>query len=392
GADTLNGGDGADVIHGGDADLPFFGEVPFIERLSESSSGQQAAGTSVDPYLSPDGETVLFWSTADNIAGSVATYGLFMRDLDTGQVTRVPINVTSNVAISFSPDGSMIAYRAPGDGGSSIAYVLNLNTNTTTAVSVNDAGAPANVLTAPVFSADGQSILAVTEQLSPGWEDGSVFLVEWSLSGGAPTHVGLDVSPLLTNGAKVAADFSADRAQVVLRYVSSGYGYSDLYDTQTGQSTAVLQSHYNDRMFATFSADNSTIAFAAGEGGVRLYDVASGTERVLLDGVEDRFIQSAQFALGGTALIVSARYDIDAGHDDYSINKILLVDIESGAITELAVGQDPVVSADGGQIVFQSYERLTPDDTSSWSDIFLMTLPGVIADSDTLNGGAGADI
>lgn len=59
GADTLNGGDGNDRLYGG------FSEQGSVVRVSVDSDGNQATGVSGASYVSPDGQTILFWSQAN---------------------------------------------------------------------------------------------------------------------------------------------------------------------------------------------------------------------------------------------------------------------------------------------------------------------------------------
>src|SRR5437016_13015141 len=85
GDNVLVGGEGDDVIVGD----PLLSEP--VVRISTDSFGQQGNGISFNAVFSPDGTRVAFASIADNlIAGDTDhTWDVFIRDLATGEVTRV---------------------------------------------------------------------------------------------------------------------------------------------------------------------------------------------------------------------------------------------------------------------------------------------------------------
>src|SRR5690349_15933721 len=84
---------------------PVFAAPGELTRVSVDSSGTQANGSSRRDEISGDGRFVVFESDATNLAGG--TGGLFLKDRQTGAVTRVGV-AGSNPSISN--DGRFIAF------------------------------------------------------------------------------------------------------------------------------------------------------------------------------------------------------------------------------------------------------------------------------------------
>ena len=130
-----------------------------ITRVSVDSAGNQANDSSVNPSISADGRFVAFESNASNIvAGDTNnTYDIFVRDRLTNTTTRVSVDSAGNQAdrnsdgASISADGRFVAFHSdssnivPGDTNNTFdIFVRDRLTNTTTLVSVDSAGNPAD--------------------------------------------------------------------------------------------------------------------------------------------------------------------------------------------------------------------------------------------------------
>ena len=148
--------------------------------VSVNAAGTAAGNrTSDGGTLSPDGTKVVFDSYADNLVGGDTngpwTEDAFVRDLVTGTTTLVSVTAggTSGNGQSgdpqFSPDGRLVAFASTATdlaavsdtNGTWDAFVRNLATGTTRAVSTNAAGTATGSAEAfpGSFAPDGRSIL-----------------------------------------------------------------------------------------------------------------------------------------------------------------------------------------------------------------------------------------
>ncbi|MBU6320788.1 MAG: flagellin, partial [Alphaproteobacteria bacterium] len=127
------------------------------QRVSTNSAGDQAVGgDSGNPFVSRDGRFVGFPSWATNlVAGDTNGYqDTFLKDLQTGVVTRIstdsfgqqPIGGSSNSG-RFSPDGSFLILTSnatnlvPGDtNGETDLFLKNLQTGEMTRISTDATG------------------------------------------------------------------------------------------------------------------------------------------------------------------------------------------------------------------------------------------------------------
>ncbi|MEG4293121.1 calcium-binding protein [Microcoleus sp. C2C3] len=156
-------------------------------RVSVDSAGNQANRNSYNPSISGDGRLVAFESTASNIVPGDPNNRdeIFVRDLSTNTTTRVSVDSAGNQGngFSYSPsisaDGRFVAFYSdasnlvPGDdtNRSRDIFVRDLSTNTTTRVSVDSAGNPANSDSyRPSISADGRFVAfdSKSSNLVPG--------------------------------------------------------------------------------------------------------------------------------------------------------------------------------------------------------------------------------
>jgi Tol biopolymer transport system component len=128
-------------------------------RVSVSSAGAQGNGDSDSASMSADGRYVAFASTSTNLvpADTNARSDIFVRDLTTGQTTRVSVDSSGaqadgdSLEPSISADGRLVTFSSlatnlvPGDtNGVSGIYVHDRTSGSTTRVSVKSSGAEAN--------------------------------------------------------------------------------------------------------------------------------------------------------------------------------------------------------------------------------------------------------
>jgi Ca2+-binding RTX toxin-like protein len=145
-----------------------------VTLVSTSSAGVHANNDSYDFSFSADGTKVAFYSPATNLVAGDTNFAadVFVKDLTTGVLTRVSTDVggvqANGVSYSpvLSPDGTKVAFYGPatnlvpGDtNGFWDLFVKDLNTGAVTRVSTPSDGSQANGSSiSPVFSHDGTKI------------------------------------------------------------------------------------------------------------------------------------------------------------------------------------------------------------------------------------------
>ena len=155
--------------------LPAAGAGPgSTTRVSTATDGSQGNGSSFVPAISADGRYVAFYSDASNlVAGDTnGARDVFVRDLQTGETTRVSVSSSGaeangdSFAPALSSDGRYVAFSSAGtnlvDGDTNDAndiFIRDRQANTTTRVSVGFDGSQANGGSdQPSLSGDGRLV------------------------------------------------------------------------------------------------------------------------------------------------------------------------------------------------------------------------------------------
>ncbi len=328
--------------------------------VSSDSQGRISNESSTgDIVFSPDGHKVAFVSLASNLiqGDTNGVADVFIKDLDTGAITRVSTDANGGQGSSsserpvFSPDGTKIAFQSyspfvAGDTGHNDIFVKDLSTGAITRVSTyadgKEFGANSDD---PVFSPDGTKIafVATGSEAGPGAVGQSAYYIKDLVTGeinfisyaGGSTPIAPVFSP---DGTKLAfLSYVADPS------VGSSHGSIQVLvkDLNTGDVAVVSSSSQgifgNDSSYGSisFSADGAKLAFAS----------------------------------DATNLVVG---------DDNQYMSVFLKDLNTGAIVRFGGDGEsscPVFTPDGQHIIFQSYaSNIVAGDTSSSSDIFIASI------------------
>jgi Tol biopolymer transport system component len=172
GATNLVGGD-----TNGITDVFLYDTTTGVTRLlSRAPNGNAANGASKLAYISADGTSVAYTSSATNIvrgSGELGLDNVFLHRIGAGTtelVTKAPDGTASNyysVVGSVSADGDLVSYRSGADNlvhddtnGSDDVFLYNASTRTNLLISRTPDGAPANANSGTnMISGDGTRVV-----------------------------------------------------------------------------------------------------------------------------------------------------------------------------------------------------------------------------------------
>lgn len=157
-----------------------------IELVSNNSDGWQANGESFNSAISPDGRYIAFDSLASNLVNNDGnnTYDIFLHDRHAGTTERITINSAGIEADgpsfdpTFSADGNTIVFYSFADNlvggdnnGESDVFIYDMNSRSIELVSVNGNGEVGNSASVmPAISSDGRivSFRSLASNFVPG--------------------------------------------------------------------------------------------------------------------------------------------------------------------------------------------------------------------------------
>lgn len=432
--------------------------VTSLERVSLNTDGQQAYYSSFDmtPVFSPDGTKIAFHSQDGNLVSgdTNGTLDVFVRDLTTGQTTRVSTTPTSEQANEgslfpvFSPDGSRILFYSAasnlvsGDTNDTLdVFVKDLTTGAVTRVSTSASGAQADGPSyQAAFSPDGTKVAflswATDLIVGEGWSDSHLGVFVKDLTTGAVTRASADAAGVAGNDYSFSPSFSPDGTSVLFESRASnlvpGDTNADLYgpgsgddifikNLLTGSVTRVNLNSAGEQANSAsatpvFSPDGSKVAFQSwasnlvpgdtnGVTDIFVKDLASGAvmraSTNKSGNQSNGYSSDPVFSPDGTKVAFWTNATKLVPNDTNGTYDIIVKDLLTGETARLSVdrfgtqanGQSlrPSFSADGTKLVFVSEaDNLVPGDTNGTADVFVVTL-GERLDGINLTGTADQD-
>lgn len=390
--------------------VPAFAAQGEIVRISVSSAGSQASGTSLGPLVSGDGRYLVFTSNAPNlVAGdNNGRDDIFRFDRSTGAVAPVTVTQTgvflqaSHGSAGVSADGRFVAFWSDGvfdstdDARSADVLLKDMSTGAVERVSVaadgsNKLGSD-RVSQRLEISDDGRFVAflsSATNLIAGDIEDdladlflrdrqsGTTILLSTEAAGGSGPSGGLEVV-ISGSGAAAVAGFGVrapDRAnnRLVIRVLESGA--ETVVEGVDAQRSSVL---------AVAPGGGKAIVGGDSDAPPVEYDVASKTSSALPENVDWREVDVHSFS-------TNLRYYVVAETDQFGFRVFDRETEISEDMPHAATGASPdqdvlpsSISDDGTIVGFSTAASyLVPGDTNGVSDSFYVRIGlGIFGDDD----------
>jgi len=398
------------------------------ERISVSTSGEQANGASGSVCISSDGRFVAFESEASNLVpgDTNAQSDIFVRDRLSGAIERVSVSSTGEQGNgmswwpAISADGRFVAFDSeannlvPGDTNEfADAFVHDRLTGTTERVSVSSAGEQAYInFGGTSISADGRCVAFLTDarNLVPGDTNGRVDVFVRDRETGTTERVSVSSTGQQANSESISVSLSADGRFAAFSSAASNLVPNDtnsnsdvlVRDRQSGTTERVsvssvgAQANYGsyypaisaDGRFVIFDSDASNLVSGDTNGiiDVFLRDRLTGkTERVSLDssGAQGNNESSGSSVTTDGRFVAFTSYATNLAAGDTGFDQDVFLRDRATGVTEMVSVSTlgfqgngnswrPAISADGRFVIFDSdASNLVPGDTNGVSDVFV---------------------
>ena len=370
------------------------GAQPATQLVSATPAGASAddAATFGRPQWSANGRVVFTSASAKLVQGDTNGHrDVFVRDIATGTTTLVsvglngvPANNDSDDA-SISADGRYVAFGSlasnlvPGDSnGFSDVFVRDLQTSTTTRISIPAAGGQANGHSAfgspAMISAGGRYVAfsSTAQNLAPGKPDFTreVYVVDRQT--GAVQRASTPQGGGWENGSSDAASVSNDGNLVVFQSAASNLvpgdqnGLRDVFLRDIASGTTTLVSH-------GAAGDAANGASSAGLPGI----TPDGT-RVVISSTASNLVAGDTNQAGDV-------FVYDRGSDTF-----VLASVGTDDAPAKGTSSDPSLSDDGRWVAFASFApNLVPGDGNGTTDVFVRDLRAGVTQRASLADGGG---
>jgi Tol biopolymer transport system component len=397
-------------------------------RVSVGPDGAQGNGRSFVPALSADGRFAAFYSDASNlVAGDTnAARDVFVRDLQTGETTRVSVSSSGTEANgdSFAPaissDGRYVAFSSGAsnlvDGDTNDAndvFVRDRQANTTARVSVGFDGSQANGGSdQPSLSGDGRLVAftSAATNIAAGDANGNRDAFVYDRQTGSAVNVSVDstglqadldsFTPVLSaNGLFVAYTSFADNLIPSDQNEGSDVFVRDLQAATTervseytgdyeGEGDSLRPSISADGRYVAFDSDDWNLAWGDTNDDFDVFVNDRATTVTTRVSVDDNGTQSngasyrPSISADGRYLAYYSEASNLVPGDTNGATDVFLHDRRSRATKRVSVGPGgaeangdsvrPAISADGRLAVFESdATNLVPRDTNGFTDVFV---------------------
>ncbi len=341
--------------------------------VSVSSGGAQgnALSSASDPCpISADGRYVVFYSSADNLVpgDSNLVRDVFLRDLQTSTTTRVSISSAGaqgndlSSGPTISADGQYVAFYSSADnlvsGDTNLVrdcFVRDLEANTTTRISVSSSGVQGDGLSSgPIISADGRYVAFYSSADNLVSGDTNLIRDVFVRDRQTNTTTRVSVSSSGVQGDKLSSDptISSDG-----RYVCF---YSDATNLVGGDTNLVRDVFVRDRQ------TNTTTRASVGTGDVQ-GNARSETAAISGNGLFVAFDSDATNLVGGDTNLVR-----DTFLRDRQNLTTIRINASASGVQGNSNSADASLSASGDFVAFGSYaSNLVAGDTNLTEDVFL---------------------
>jgi Tol biopolymer transport system component len=396
-------------------------------RVSVGSGSAQGNGRSFVPALSADGRYAAFYSDAANLVAGDANGArdVFVRDLQTGETTRVSVSSSGGEANgdSFAPaissDGRFVAFASAAsdlvDGDTNEAndiFVRDCQTNTTTRVTVGFDGSQANGGSdQPSLSGDGRLVAftSAATNIAAGDLNANRDAFVYDRQTGTAVNISVDSTGLQADLDSFTPELSANGRFVAYTSFADNLIPGDLNEgsdvfvrdlqANTTERVSEYTGHYEgegDSLRPSISADGRYVAFDSDDWNLVWGDTNDDFDVFVNDrattvttrmSVDDNGTQS-NGASYRPSISADGRYvgyyseasNLVSG-DTNGATDVFVYDRQSGAAKRVSVGNGgaeangdslrPAISANGRLAVFESdATNLVPRDTNGFTDVF----------------------
>ena len=392
----------------------------------DSAEVQATGGTSSNAKFSGSGLFIVFESLATNlvVGDSNNFQDIFIRDRQTATTTRVSVNTTGGNAnqASYNPsvsaDGRYVAFDSSasnlvaGDAGSQDVFVRDLQTNTTTRVSVDSLGNPGiGTSSNPSISANGRYVAfqSSASNLVPGDTNGHWDIFVHDRQTGTTSRANVHTNGTQGDSTSQMPSISGDGRYVAFESYATTLVDGDtnnlrdifvrdrVENTTTRINVDVVfgdQSN-SDSYNATISADGRFVAYQSAANNlvvgdtnsawdVFVYDLQQHTAviaSVASDGVQGNSTslnpslssdgRYVAFDSASSNLIFRSAGGWDVYVRDLARGETIQVSRSTAGVQGNSSSQFPSISGGGRRVAFQSIAtNLIANDTNGLQDIF----------------------